>query len=115
MKKTVYQTDANGVYLFPQIANELALAPGLFNVPYGAYEDEPPQAPEGMLARRTSDAWELAEDHRRASLWLVGSGESYTLGADVDIDGETRSYPGIGPIPEWLTNTAPVPPSDGDA
>ena len=77
MKKTVYQTDANGVYLFPLIANELALAQGFFNIPYGAYEDEPPPASDGKLVRRSQDAWELAEDHRRASLWLTGTGESY--------------------------------------
>lgn len=112
MKKTVYQTDANGVYLFPLIANELALAQGFFNIPYGAYEDEPPPASDGKLVRRSQDAWELAEDHRRASLWLTGTGESYALAEDVDIEGEKRSYLGIGPIPEWLTTSAPVQPSD---
>ncbi|WZB70777.1 hypothetical protein WJ968_37155 [Achromobacter xylosoxidans] len=41
MQKKVYQTDSDGLYLYESIANELAMTPGRFNVPFGAYEDAP--------------------------------------------------------------------------
>lgn len=104
--KTVFQTDHDGVYLYPVQANELALVPDLFNIPFGAYEDEPPPAPAGMVARRAQGAWALAEDHRNVPLWLVHTGESYTPGASVELEGLPVHYRGIGPIPEWLTADA---------
>ncbi|WP_088155721.1 phage tail protein [Achromobacter xylosoxidans] len=108
MQKTVYQTDANDIYIYPTPANELTLAPSHFNVPFGAYEEVPPEAPPGMLVIRVAGAWALAEDHRRASLWLVSTGAPYVIGSEVALEGETFSYAGAGSIPQWLTATAPV-------
>lgn len=107
--KTVYQTDpTSGIYLFTTQANELALAPGVFNVPFGAYEDSPPELAAGEAARweQSSSAWTVVEDHRGERLYLVKDGTEYQTGSDVDIDGEPASYPGWGKVPAWLT---PIP------
>lgn len=105
--KTVYQTDADGLYLYPVEANELALAEGIFNIPYAAVEDQPPVAPAGMVARRAEGIWALAEDRRRTPLWLSSTGEPYALGREVEVNGSTTSYPGWGTLPDWLTDAAP--------
>jgi len=109
MQKTVYQTDVDGLFLYATTANELALAPGLYNIPFGAYEDAPPAAPAGQVARRTGDAWELVEDYRGVRLWLADSGMLYTIGQEVEVGGESVSYPGWGALPGWLTDAEPAP------
>jgi len=114
MQKTVYQTDVDGLYMYPTVANELDLAPGYYNIPYGAYEDEPPAAPDGMVARRVGDEWELVQDHRRTELWLA-TGALYTIGQETEVDGETVSYPGWGPLPDWLTDVEPTPAVEDEA
>lgn len=107
--KTVYQTDPNGLYLYPVEANELALAEGLFNVPYGAHEDQPPAASAGFVVARIGGAWELAEDYREVGLWLVATGESYVPGNEAVVDGVKVSYPGWGVLPAWLTQVETTP------
>lgn len=108
--KTVYQTDpANGIYLFPTQANELAFAPGLFNIPFGSYEDAPSEAEPGHVAQRdnTGAGWIMVEDHREDVLYQVNGGTQYLPGSIVDIDGHPMSYPGWGKVPAWLTLTPP--------
>src|SRR5262245_34830224 len=110
--KTVYQTDLiSRVYLFPVEANELPFVPGYFNIPFGAFEDQPPEAPAGEVARRTEDGseWEVVEDHRTDTFYLVATGEQYQLGSDSEVDGELVSYLGCGEPPAWLTLKAPEP------
>ncbi len=109
--KTVYQTDpTSGIYLFPMQANELALAPGIFNIPFGAYEDAPPEVDPGHVAQRdhTGSDWTVVEDHREEVFYLVDSGAQYLLGSVVDVDGQPLGYPGWGKVPAWLTPTAPI-------
>lgn len=106
--KTVYQTDQNGLFLYELEANELALAEGLFNIPFGAYVDPPPAAPSGMVAIRTHDAWTLTEDHRHIDLWLSATGARYVTGTKVIVNGSAASYPGWGPVPDWLTLAKPM-------
>ncbi|MFY1901499.1 phage tail protein [Achromobacter xylosoxidans] len=109
--KTVYQTDpATGIYLFPTLANELALAPGVFNIPFGAYEDAPPAAEPGHVAKRdhAGSGWTVVEDHRGDVLYLADHGGQYSLGSTVEIEGLPMSYPGWGKVPAWLTLTAPT-------
>ena len=104
--KTVYQSDPiSGIYLFTTQANELALAPGLFNIPFGAYEEAPPAVPEGEVAQwnPTSSAWMAVEDHRGETFYLVKDGTAYEMGSSVEVDGEPTSYPGWGKVPAWLT------------
>lgn len=104
----VYQADIKGFFLFETIAHELALAPGHFNIPFGAYEDEPPAAASGMIARRIGDEWVLVEDHREGVFYVVESNERYTIGAQAIVGGVEVQYDGGGAVPEWLTDIEPI-------
>lgn len=108
--KPVFQTDQSDFYLYEAVANELPLSPGAFNIPYGAYEDRPPVAPEGMVARRNGNAWVVVEDHRRDVLYVVATGQQYSIGSHVEAEGDTLVYDGGGAVPAWLTDVPPAPP-----
>ncbi|WP_336726352.1 phage tail protein [Achromobacter ruhlandii] len=110
--KTVYQTDpVSGIYLFATQANELALVPGVFNIPFGSYEDAPPAVAAGEVARwnQATSGWDVVEDHRGEVFYLVKDGMEYALGSVVEIEGGSTSYPGWGEVPAWLTLAAPDP------
>lgn len=107
--QTVYQTTPAGLYQYETVANELKFTPGVFNIPFGAVETAPPAPASGMVPRWTGSAWEQVEDHRGEDLYVVESGERYTLGKEVEVSGSPVSYPGWGPLPAWLMTTAPVP------
>ncbi|CAG4905986.1 phage tail protein [Paraburkholderia saeva] len=106
--KTVYQTAPNGAYLYETIANELPLSPGDFNVPYGAVEVAPPVAPAGQVAQWQGNVWAIVADNRGAALYRADSGEQYVIDSVVEVNGSETSYNGLGAIPAWLTETAPV-------
>ncbi len=111
MRKEVFQADDNGLFLYQTLANELALTPGKFNIPFGAYEDAPPQPAQGRWPRRVGDAWTMVEDYRTTPLWVVESGAPYTIGTEhAGVDGKV-SYPGWGPLPAWLTQVVLKPPA----
>lgn len=55
--KTVYQTDANGIYLGKTTADESPLEPGTYLMPAGCVETPPPQVGPGLLARWTEGGW----------------------------------------------------------
>ncbi|KDD41757.1 hypothetical protein [Bordetella bronchiseptica] len=107
--KPVFQTDQDGLYLYETVANELSLAPGFFNVPYGAVEEEPPKPEPGVVARWTGVEWTLVEDYRGVELWIVETGQRYDLRTEVEFDGTAVSYPGWGEVPAWLTAVPPEP------
>lgn len=104
----VYQTDANGFFLYAATASELFLSPGTFNIPYGAVTDAPPKAVMGKAATWDGNAWRMVEDNRSVRLYVARSGAEYQLGSVVNIDGESVTYHGGGPIPDWLTKTQPA-------
>jgi hypothetical protein len=104
----VYQTDCDGIYLYETIAQELGLDEGVYNVPYGAYEDAPPSSPAGSVARRVGDTWQSVQDHRAVPLWGTATKAPYVLGAVETIGGQDVSYPGWGPLPAWLTDIQPT-------
>lgn len=110
----VYQTDDHGLFLYEAQANELPLDPGKFNIPYGAVLTPPPAAPAGKVARWNGKAWEMVEDYRGASLYMASTGAAYTLGSSVEVDGKYVQYDGWGPLPDWLTDQAPMPPESPD-
>lgn len=103
MQKDVFQTGEGGLYLYKSIANELALTPGAFNIPYGAFEDAPPAPPAGKWPQRVGEAWIMVDDYRTTPLWVVETGSPYSIGAEHDGAGGTVSYPGWGKLPDWLT------------
>ncbi len=107
MQKTVYQANDDGLFLYETVANELALTPGSFNVPFGAYEDAPPAPSAGEWPRREGASWVMVEDHRTMPLWVVETGAPYSIGTEHDgADGKV-SYPGWGKLPAWLTTVEP--------
>ena len=55
--KTVAQLDADGVFVCPTIADESPLEPGVFLIPGGAIEVDPPDVPSGHLARWEQGVW----------------------------------------------------------
>ncbi|MDH0548421.1 hypothetical protein, partial [Achromobacter xylosoxidans] len=113
MQKDVFQTDDDGLYLYKSVANELALTPGAFNIPYGAYEDAPPMPLTGKWPRRVGDAWVMVEDYRTMPLWVVETGAPYSIGGEHDGGTGKVSYPGWGPLPTWLTTVEPPRDVDG--
>lgn len=113
MQKDVFQTDDDGLCLYKSVANELALTPGTFNIPYGAYEDAPPAPAAGKWPRRLGDAWAMVDDYRTTPLWVVDTGAPYSIGAEHDGAGGKVSYPGWGELPAWLTPVEPSPPVEG--
>lgn len=104
---TVYQTDADGLYLHAVTANELAMQPGTYNVPFGARLTAPPEAPAGQVALAVGESWTLVEDHRAATLYRTSDGSEYAIGSTVLDRDQAVRYPGWGPIPDWLTSTRP--------
>lgn len=57
MPKIVYQTDANGYFVGPVEADPSPLEPGVWLIPGGAVEQEPPFFGEGQAARWKIGAW----------------------------------------------------------
>jgi len=107
---TVYQTDTDGAYVHEAQAHELALEPGVFNVPYGALLTPPPVTNEGDVAVAISgDSWVVMADHRGTNLYRTDNREPYALGTVINIDGQAVRYAGLGDIPDWLTDLAPEP------
>lgn len=57
MSKTVYQTDFDGYYVGPTLADESPLEPGVYLIPGGAIEQVPPSLSNGQRARWVNGAW----------------------------------------------------------
>lgn len=112
MKKPVYQTDLDGLYLYETVANALAMEPGAFNIPFGAHEVPPPAAPPGQVARWAGSAWILVEDHRATLFYSKDSGQPYAFGSTIEVEGAAVSYKGWGAVPAWLTDVQPQPPEE---
>lgn len=115
---TVYQTDGTGAYLYPLEANEIALQPGEFNIPFGAVETAPPVASSGQVPQWSNGAWTIVEDSRNLTFFVVATGDTYTLGSQIEVDSASVSFNGLGAVPAWLTTTAPTSSaeaSDADA
>lgn len=110
MQKDVFQTGEGGLYMYKSIANELALTPDAFNIPYGAFEDAPPAPPAGKWPLRVGEAWIMVEDYRTTPLWVVETSAPYSIGAEHGGVGGNVSYPGWGELPAWLTAVEPPRP-----
>lgn len=113
--KTVYQTDALGVFIFAQ---DLAGDPldGEYRLPFRAVFEAPRATGPGYVAKWESEispsdpvfgsegsgSWAEVADMRRVPLFLTSSGARYEAGAKVD----AGVYQGLGPLPDWLTDAA---------
>lgn len=56
-EKIVFQTDFDGVYVGPMVADESPLEPGVFLLPAGCVEVEPPVLAENQRARWLGAEW----------------------------------------------------------
>jgi len=106
---TVYQTDADGAFVHPVTAHELAQSPGIYNVPFGAKLVAPPEVPAGHAAVAVGDDWVALEDHRQDMLYVVASGQPYAFKTTIAVNQAAVRYTGLGPVPNWLTPEAPAP------
>lgn len=106
---TVYQTDSTGLFVHAAVAHELPLAPGTYNVPHGALIVPPPLLDVGQAALAVGESWIVVPDHRADTLYRVDTGEPYSVGTAVTVDGQVVRYPGFGQLPGWLTLIAPDP------
>lgn len=116
-RKTVYQADQNGFFVYAEEVYELFLAPGTFSIPFGASEKVPPQVSEGFIQKLVDGEWAVVEDHRSDALFYLAEKatddkpavfERYEFGAVVDVGGDEVSYDGGGPVPHWLTSMVPA-------
>lgn len=57
----VYQTNPDGVFVGATEADESPLEPGVFHIPAGCTDREPPPIPTGQIARLVGDDWLLEE------------------------------------------------------
>lgn len=114
---TVYQINSLGFFLYQTVANELPFQPGMFNIPYDAIELAPPNVDSGYVARFVNGEWQVVEDHRKDTLFYQveqATNEKpplyapYKIADVVQIDGESMSYDGGGPVPVWLLSELPV-------
>ncbi|CAP44781.1 hypothetical protein [Bordetella petrii] len=107
---TVYQTDADGLFVHQAVAHEFSLQPGTYNVPFGALLAPPPALSEGEAALAVGESWLVVQDHRAERFYRTDSGQPYEFGVTMEVAGMAVRYPGWGEVPNWLTNEAPPAP-----
>ena len=71
--KTVFQTDAGGVYLGETVADESPLEPGVWLLPAGCVEVAPPEVGQRQAAVFDGD-WKLVPDWRGVTLYSTADG-----------------------------------------
>lgn len=71
--KTCYQTDAQGIYIGAVQCPPNPEEEGMFWVPFGAYEDEPPELQAYQAATRADvhSPWVVVPDFRGFTYWLA--------------------------------------------
>jgi hypothetical protein len=57
--KIVSQLDASGYFLGAAVADESPLEPGVYLIPGGCEDVEPPEVPEGQRARLVGGVWQF--------------------------------------------------------
>lgn len=95
MPKTVYQMDHLGLFVGSLEARESPLEPGVYLIPAGCVEVEPPAPTEYQVAIWSDGAWKLVVD-RRGETWFADY-EPVTI--DFIGDPAERGYRSTLPIP----------------
>lgn len=97
--KTVYQTGHLGLYVGLATAYESPLEPGVFLIPGGCVEVQPPDAPEGKIQRWNGKRWELLNYLNGLVVYSTANGDPLTLkGTDLIPNGYTEQKPEPGQI-----------------
>ncbi len=96
MTKTVYQTDASGLFVGEVQARESPLEPEVYMIPAGCVAVPPPITGAKEAAVWLADAWALVADHR-GEVWFDG-GEAVTI--DFVGDPSERGYSATAPAVE---------------
>lgn len=69
--KTHYQTDLNGLFIGPVDCLPNPHEEGKWWVPFGAFEDAPPEKGPHQVQRRIEGGWELIPDYRGYVYWTA--------------------------------------------
>ena len=113
MHKSVFQTDDDGLFLYETVANDLPVARRLQRALWRLSRCAARRRQRPLAAL---DGQWLA-DGRRPSRHaaMVAEGESYAIGSKIKLRGgvDDLRYPGWGPLPAWLSDTAPQRPAEG--
>ncbi|MBB6158526.1 hypothetical protein HDC30_005784 [Pseudomonas sp. JAI115] len=97
MSKTVYQTNAQGLYVGQVEAEESPLEPGVFLIPAGCVQTPPPaEIPPLKAACWNGKAWQLVDYFNGLVVYDTQTRQPLTL-------------TGIGPIPNGYTTQRPEP------
>lgn len=95
-EKLVYQTDHLGIFIGAVAADESQLEPGVYLIPGGCVEAEPPSVPEHKAAWWNGDAWQLVDYFGGVVVYSTETGEPRTL-------------EGFEPVPAGFTMSRPEP------
>ncbi|CUR79999.1 tail fiber assembly protein [Achromobacter xylosoxidans] len=99
--KYVCQLDKSGLYLGLVAANPSPLEPGVYLIPGGAIDCEPPSTVRPGVAHRAAEngKWIELQDFRGQNLYRIADGEPYQLGTEYS----GATFEGVGDLPSWLT------------
>lgn len=78
-EKQVYQTDHLGIFIGAVKAEESPLEPGVYLIPGGCVEAEPPAIPEHKAAWWNGKAWQLVDYFGGVVVYSTDTGEPRTL------------------------------------
>ncbi|MNJ24681.1 hypothetical protein D3C77_191050 [compost metagenome] len=110
--KTVYQTNHLGLYTGPTEADLSPLEPGVWLIPGGCVEVEPPEVSEHEAALWNGQAWEVVDFYQGLIVYSITTGEPMTLNGMEQIpSGYTVKEPGPDQVwknGEWVDDTDAV-------
>ena len=94
--KIVYQTNRQGIYVGVTTADSCPLEEGVWLIPGGCVEVEPPLVPEHKAAHWNGKAWALIDSYAGATVYSKETGHSLLIESP-------------GPLPKGYTVKAPKP------
>lgn len=103
----VYQCDVNGFYIYTSKATESPLEPGVFMIPGGCVEQEPPICTEEEVVRWDGTSWEILNrkdvdpDFKSAIDLARIKRDSLLQEADIIVNKIMDGTKGLGKIKDW--------------
>lgn len=109
MSKTVYQTDQYGIYTGSITADESPLEPGVWLIPGGCVEVEPPAPGEHQVPHWNGKRWQLVRSFQGLTAYNTATGEPLQIQQVGELPpGYTLSVPGPGQVwrdGDWVDDT----------